>query len=109
MAIPWILANYMGGLPHNFYGCLFMNCMIVVATEISIFSLLAIGIERFFAELTTRQLKRLAVDSVTQLVDTITRYINRRNEDPKPFVWTASAKSIIAKVNKAKETLATHH
>lgn len=66
-------------------------------------------VERFFAELTTRQLKRLAVNSVAQLIDTITRYIDRRNEHPKPFVWTASVKSIIAKVNRAKETLATHH
>ena len=66
-------------------------------------------VERFFSELTTRQLKRLAVNSVGQLIETITRYIERRNEDPRPFVWTASPKSIIAKVNKAKDTLATHH
>ena len=66
-------------------------------------------VERFFAELTNRQLKRLAVNSVNQLIDTITRYIDRRNEHPQPFVWTASAKSIIAKINKAKETLATQH
>ena len=66
-------------------------------------------VERFFAELTNRQLKRLAVTSVGQLIDTITRYIDRRNNDPKPFVWTASPKTIIAKVNKAKETLATQH
>ena len=66
-------------------------------------------VERFFAELTYRQLKRLAVNSVAQLIDTITRYIDHRNENPKPFVWTASPKSIIAKVKKAKETLATQH
>ncbi len=66
-------------------------------------------VERFFAELTTRQLKRLAVNSVAQLIDTITRYIDRRNQHPQPFVWTASPQSIIAKVNRAKETLATHH
>ena len=66
-------------------------------------------VERFFAELTTRQLKRLAVTSVAQLIDTITRYIDRRNEHPKPFVWTASPKSILAKVAKAKQTLATQH
>lgn len=66
-------------------------------------------VERFFAELTNRQLKRLAVTSVGQLIDTITRYIDRRNNDPKPFVWAASPKTIIAKVNKAKETLATQH
>ena len=36
-------------LPHNFYGCLIMSCMIVILTQISIFSLLAIAIERFLA------------------------------------------------------------
>lgn len=66
-------------------------------------------VERFFAELTNRQLKRLAVTSVRQLIDTITRYIDRRNNDPKPFLWTASPKAIIAKVNRAKATLATQH
>lgn len=66
-------------------------------------------VERFFSELTTRQLKRLAVTSVSELIDAITRYIDTRNEDPRPFVWTASPKSIIAKVSKAKDTLATQH
>lgn len=66
-------------------------------------------VERFFSELTTRQLKRLAVTSVQELVDAINRYIQRRNDRPAPFVWTASAKSILDKVRRAKETLATHH
>ena len=64
-------------------------------------------VERFFSELTTRQLKRLAVTSVDQLIEAINHYIDRRNDNPTPFVWTASAQSIIAKVSKAKETLAT--
>ena len=66
-------------------------------------------VERFFSELTMRQLKRLAVSSVAQLIEAITRYIDQRNEQPTPFVWTASPNSIIAKVNKAKKTLATQH
>lgn len=66
-------------------------------------------VERFFSELTMRQLKRLAVTSVAELIEAITSYIARRNEHPTPFVWTASPKSIIAKVKKAKETLATQH
>ena len=66
-------------------------------------------VERFFSELTTRQLKRLAVTSVDQLIEVINHYIDRRNDNPTPFVWTASAQSIIAKVSKAKETLATQH
>ena len=66
-------------------------------------------VERFFSELTTRRLKRLAVTSVDQLIEAINHYIDRRNDNPTPFVWTASAQSIIAKVSKAKETLATQH
>jgi transposase len=64
-------------------------------------------VERFFAELTTRQLKRLAVTSVGQLIAAITAYIEHRNREPKPFVWTASAEHILAKVNKANEILAS--
>jgi len=64
-------------------------------------------VERFFSELTERQLRRLAVNSVAQLIDAITRYINRRNQNPKPFKWTASVQQIMKKVNKANETLAT--
>lgn len=66
-------------------------------------------VERFFREITTRQLKRLAVTSVDQLIAAITRYIEVRNKDPKPFVWTANVKHILKKVAKAKETLATLH
>lgn len=65
--------------------------------------------ERFFSELTQRQLRRLAVNSVDQLIAAITQYINRRNEHPTPFVWTATVRQILKKVNKANETLATLH
>jgi transposase len=47
-------------------------------------------VERFFSELTTRQLKRLAVTSVAELEAAIDHYIARRNADPKPFTSTAS-------------------
>lgn len=66
-------------------------------------------VERFFSELTTRKLKRLAVNSVTQLIEAINRYIDRRNEDPKPFVWTASPNQILSKVRKANRTLESLH
>jgi transposase len=66
-------------------------------------------VERFFGELTTRQLKRLAVTSVDELIGAISAYIDRRNTAPKPFVWTASVKSILAKVRRAHETLASLH
>lgn len=65
-------------------------------------------VERFFSELTTRQLEGLAVTSVRELIEVITQYIDTRNEGPI-FVWTASPKSIIAIVRKAEDTLATRH
>jgi len=66
-------------------------------------------VERFFSELSTRQLKRLAVTSVDELIAAITHYIEQRNQQPIPFVWTASVKHILAKVSKANETLASLH
>ncbi len=66
-------------------------------------------VERFFSEITTRQLRRLAVTSVRELERAIDRYIALRNIDPKPFTWTASVRSIMTKVNKANETLASLH
>lgn len=66
-------------------------------------------VERLFSELTQRELRRLVTHSVQELVDAITSYLDKRNEDPKPFVWTASIESILTKVAKAKETLTTLH
>jgi transposase len=66
-------------------------------------------VERFFSELTQRQLKRLAVSSVDELVSTIERYIEHRNRDPRPFVWTASVRDILSKVQKGNRTLSTLH
>ena len=66
-------------------------------------------VELLFNELTRRQLRRLAVNSVDELIAAITTYLDRRNEAPTPFIWTASVRSILAKVRKAKETLASHH
>lgn len=66
-------------------------------------------VERFFSELTTRQLKRLAVSSVQELIAAIVTYIDQRNRSPKPFVWTASVQDILHKVDKAHKTLAQLH
>jgi transposase len=66
-------------------------------------------VERLFSELTQRQLRRLAVHNVEELNAAISAYLDRRNEDPTPFVWTATVKSILTKVEKAKQTLATLH
>ena len=66
-------------------------------------------VERFFSELTERRIRRLAVTSVDQLIEAITQYIDHRNAHPTPFVWTATVRQILIKVNKANKTLATLH
>ncbi|HXV73043.1 MAG TPA: IS630 family transposase [Acidimicrobiia bacterium] len=66
-------------------------------------------VERFFRDLSQRQLKRLAVNSVAELVDAISRYIEGRNRAPRPFVWTATVHRILAKVRKGNRTLAALH
>jgi transposase len=66
-------------------------------------------VERLFSELTERQLKRLAVSSVAELIEAIHTYLEDRNQDPSPFVWTASVESIIEKVKRGNATLATLH
>ncbi len=49
-------------------------------------------------------------DEAPILVDqAITTYIDRRNEHPTPFVWTATVQKILKKVNEANKTLATLH
>ena len=55
--------------------------------------------ERFLSELTERRIRRVAVTSVDQLIAAIMQYIDRRNEHPTPFAWTATVQQILTKVN----------
>ncbi len=52
-------------------------------------------IERWFAELTNRKLRRSAHRSVTELEADVRQWINEWNADPKPFVWTKTADQIL--------------
>jgi transposase len=52
-------------------------------------------VERWFAELTNRKLRRSAHRSVTELEADIRRWINAWNADPTPFVWTKNADAIL--------------
>ena len=56
-------------------------------------------VEQFSSELTTRQLRRLAVTSVDDLIAAIAHYIEHWNKDPNPFVWTATVERILTKVD----------
>ncbi len=64
-------------------------------------------VERFFAEITLRWLRRGVFTSVKELVAAIETYLQRR--PPKPFVWTASLQTILDKVDRANEALEAQH
>jgi transposase len=66
-------------------------------------------VERLFSELTERQIRRLAVNSVAELEAAIRSYLDQRNREPKPYVWTASVETIIEKVARGNRTLDTVH
>jgi transposase len=55
-------------------------------------------VERWFAALTTRQLRRGAHRSVAQLEAAIQEFIDAHHVDPKPFVWTKTADEILASI-----------
>ena len=58
------------------------------------------AVENFFSALTRRRLKRGVFRSILDLQAAINRYIREHNNDPKPFVWTKPAESILAKINR---------
>ena len=55
-------------------------------------------VERFFAQITTRRIRRGCVRSVADLRQAISDYLAHHNANPKPFRWTASADTILEKV-----------
>jgi len=62
-------------------------------------------VERFFAEITTKRIRRGTFRSVTDLEDAIHDYLMRHNADPKPFVWTKSSDDILARERRALDLL----
>ena len=52
------------------------------------------------SELTRKQLQRGVHRSTRQLETDIRAFIDRHNEDPKPFKWTKSADDILAAVKR---------
>ena len=63
-------------------------------------------VERWFAALTTKQLRRGAHRSVTQLEAAIREFIDAHHANPKPFVWTKTADEILASIARfAQRTL----
>jgi hypothetical protein len=62
-------------------------------------------VERFFRELTDKQIRRGIFTSISQLRGAIDRAIEQHNAGPKPYIWTAKASDILEKVKRARITL----
>jgi transposase len=64
-------------------------------------------VERWFAEITRKRIRRGTFRSVRELEKAIRDYIRANNKAPQPFLWVASANKILTKVRKYKRTLET--
>lgn len=65
-------------------------------------------VERWFAEITNKRIRRGVFRSVKELEAAIREYIAVHNEDPKPFVWTRTADQILTSIARfAQRTSAT--
>src|SRR4029079_14143074 len=66
-------------------------------------------VERFFAEITRKRIRRGVFKSVADLESAIMTYLDNHNAHPKPFIWTKTASEIFEKVAKAKQALESQH
>ena len=62
-------------------------------------------IERWFGELTSKRIRRDSFLSVDELIAAINEFLAAWNENPRPFVWTATVESIVGKLARCRQTL----
>jgi transposase len=62
-------------------------------------------VERWFAEITEKRIRRGSFTSVPSLEKAIQEYLDHHNENPKPFVWTADADLILGKIQRLCERI----
>ncbi len=62
-------------------------------------------VERFFAEITTKRIRRGTFTSVADLEAAIEDYLDQHNANPKPFVWTKTATAILSNERRALAAL----
>jgi hypothetical protein len=62
-------------------------------------------VERWFRDLTDKAIRRGVFHSVNDLITAIEDYLKANNDNPKPFVWTATAEQILAKVARGRVAL----
>ena len=65
-------------------------------------------VERWFADLTNKQVRRGVHRSVTELEAAIRTFIDAHNADPKPFVWTKTADQILTQANRQTTSNSSH-
>jgi len=66
-------------------------------------------VERWFAEITRKRIRRGTFTSVPALISAIREYLRLYNRNPRPFSWTAKPSTILRKVRRCKEALDTGH
>ena len=59
-------------------------------------------VERWFRELTEKTIRRGSFGSVPDLKQAIEEFLRAWNQNPKPFIWTASVGKIIEKIERAR-------
>jgi hypothetical protein len=62
-------------------------------------------VERWFAELSGKAVRRGSFASVPDLIQAIFDFIAQWNAGPTPFVWTAKAEDILAKLERCRQRL----
>jgi transposase len=62
-------------------------------------------VERLFAEVTERCVRRGSHTAVRSLEKAMLDYLDQRNKDPKPFVWTADADLILGKIARLSKRI----
>jgi len=64
-------------------------------------------VERWFRDLTDKAIRRGTFPSVPHLEQAIAEYLAAWNQNPRPFIWTATVGEIVAKIDRARKKLET--
>ena len=65
-------------------------------------------VERVFRDLTQNRIRRGVFRDILELITAIDEYVDRHNDNPKAYIWTASASDILEKVKRARAALNGH-
>jgi len=66
-------------------------------------------VERFFAEITNKRIRRGSFKNVKALIKAINEYLDSHNQNPQVFLWSVSVERILEKIFKCKEALDAVH